>query len=106
VKDKRWPKKTLWECFLLGSNLMCCGHIAGHHFEKYEKWCNEATLKIKPNFCCIPKAVANARKEKVKAKLQMVLNFPRVKVPMDFTRAGLQEAVAKHIACNDKVRRP
>ena len=106
VENKRQPKKTLQKCFLLGSNSMCCRHIAGHHFEDYEKQCNKATPKIKPNFHCIPKAVANARKEKGKAKQQMVLNFPRVKVPMDFTGEGLQEAVAKHIACNDEVRRP
>jgi hypothetical protein len=96
----------LWECFLLGSNSTCCGHIAGHHFEEYKKWCNEATPKIKPNFCCIPEAVVNARKEKGKVKLQTMLNFPRAKVPMDFMREGLQEAVAKHIACDDEVRRP
>ena len=106
MEDKRRPKKTLRECFLLGSNSTCRGHIAGHHFEEYEKWCNEATPKIKPNFRCIPEAVANTRKEKGKAKLQTALNFPRAKVPMEFTREGLQEVVAKHMACDDEVRRP
>jgi hypothetical protein len=50
--------------------------------------------------------VANTRKEKGKARLQTTLNFPRVKVLTNFIREGLQEVVVKHIACNDKVRRP
>ena len=69
VENKRQPKKTLQECFLLGSNSTCHGHIASHHFEEYEKQYNEVTPKIKLNFHCIPEAVANARKKKGKAKL-------------------------------------
>ena len=56
------------------------------------------------NFRCIPKRVKKARdSEKGKGKEQTLLGFPKVKGPADFSRQGILEAVAKHIACEDQI---
>lgn len=89
-------------CFLLGSNSTCRGHIAGHHFEEYEKRCNAAIPKVQLNFRCIPDHVKGA-KGKGKEKGQMMLGFQKVAPLTEFSRERIVDAVAKHIACDDQV---
>jgi hypothetical protein len=81
---------------------MCCGHIAGYHFEEYEKECNTVKPKIQLNFHCIPKEVM-AKRDKTRDKQQGTLGFAVVNTPKEFTRAAILEMVAKHIVCADQV---
>ncbi|KAH9030219.1 hypothetical protein EDB85DRAFT_1891687 [Lactarius pseudohatsudake] len=99
LKEKRQTKRTLRQCFLLGSNLTCHGHIAGHHFKEYEMRCGAAIPKIILNFCCVP---PEAKKEKGDIKKQSVLTFPKESRPTEFSRVGLLEAVTKHLVCDDQ----
>jgi hypothetical protein len=34
---------------------------------------------------------------------QLLLNYPMVKMPTEFTREGISKVVARHIACDDQV---
>ncbi|KAH9032690.1 hypothetical protein EDB85DRAFT_1890601 [Lactarius pseudohatsudake] len=99
LKEKRQTKRMLRQCFLLGSNLTCHGHIAGHHFKEYEMRCGAAIPKIILNFCCVP---PEAKKEKGDIKKQSVLTFPKESRPTEFSRVGLLEAVTKHLVCDDQ----
>jgi hypothetical protein len=72
--ENRQTRRTLRGCFLRGSNSTCRGHIAGHHFEEYERRCNAMILKVPLNFCCIPREVKKGR-EQGKAMEQAVLSF-------------------------------
>jgi hypothetical protein len=83
-------------------NSTCHGHIASHHFDKYEKRCDAVIPKIVMNFRCIPEQVRKA-KEKGKAKEQTLLGFSKVKGPGEFSREGILEVVAKLIAGEDQV---
>jgi hypothetical protein len=102
MKNGMRPKRKLRACFLLGSNSTCRGHIAGHHFDEYEKRCNAAAPPIALNFRCIPEAVKKARREAAKSR-QSLLKFPSMKMPTEFLREAILEAVARHIACDDQV---
>ena len=102
MREGRRPKRTMRACLFLGSNTTCRGHIASHHFEEYEKRCKAATPPIPLNHRCIPEAVKKARRVANKTR-QLTLSFPSMKMPTEFTREGIMEAVARHIACDDQV---
>ncbi len=102
LREKRRPKRSLRECFLLGGNSTCRSHIASNHFEEYEKRCKNTIPSIKPNFRCIPQDVVKAAKN-AKGGQQGTLTFPKVKGPTEFTREAIVEAVMKLIACDDQV---
>jgi hypothetical protein len=102
LEKKGRPKKSLKDCFLLGSNSTCRGHIAIYHSEEYKKWCEAATPPIKLNFRCIPQEAGAKDKSE---KQQSVLTFSKVKATAtEFTREALLDAVAKLIVCDDQVR--
>jgi hypothetical protein len=103
IEEGTWPQRTLHACFLLGSNTTCHGHIAGYHYEEYEKQCKAAKPRpVQLNYRCIPKEVMKREKARAKAaKLkQSTLGFAVVK---EFTREVVLEMVTKYIVCDDQV---
>ncbi|KAF5378162.1 hypothetical protein D9615_007596 [Tricholomella constricta] len=103
IQEKLRPKKTRRECFFLGSNSTCRGHIASFHFEEYERRCDAAKPKIPMATRCIPLVVQKARNEETKKDGQRKLDFVKVNAPKEFTRAGVLKAVSVHVACDDQV---
>ncbi|KAF5368777.1 hypothetical protein D9615_010411 [Tricholomella constricta] len=102
IQEKLRPKKTRRECFFLGSNSTCRGHIASFHFEEYERRCDAAKPKIPMATRCIPLEVQKARNEQTKKDGQRKLDFVKVNAPKEFTRAGVLKAVSVHVACDDQ----
>ena len=102
MREGRWLKRTLRACLFLGLNTTCQGHIASHHFEEYKKRCKAMTPPIPLDHQCISEAMKMVRWVANKMR-QLTLSFLSTKMPTEFTREGIMEVVARHIACDDQI---
>ena len=94
--------KGLRKVFYCGSNTSCHQHIR-QHYAIYQQRCKEQGLN--ENYRAVPPQILKEREEANKPKKQTNLDgiVIKEKRPVDFTREGILEAVAKLIACDDQV---
>jgi hypothetical protein len=90
-----------------GGNSSCRAHIR-KHYPLYKERCKD--LDIPENHYALPRDLwkkMQEEKKNPKAKQQGNLDgtFKAIKGPVDFTREGVLDAVARFVACDDQVRR-
>ena len=101
---KRQPRHTLRQCFFTGSNSSCRNHIRSFHYGEYKARCTAAKPPITLNQRCIPANVkAEERGKTTRAKQQKKLEFPNMDKPIEYSRDGVLDAVARHVACDNQV---
>ena len=98
--------KGLRKAFFSGSNTSCRQHIC-QHYAIYQQRCQEQDLT--ENYRAVPPQILKEREAAKEAakKPKMQTNLDgiviKVKRPVEFSREGILEAVAKLITCDDQV---